>query len=187
MAPRKNTSRKTAAKPATKATAKKTATKPAAKPAKPAKPVDENKAAVESAISLVVDKLGLDNQKSRYKAQRAIAYQAFVEALEAGEFADLVERAIDNADELPTGWTVGGRAAAPAKPAAVEEEPEEEDEEIVEDESEVEEDTDPEDEDDDEGQAELDLEEEDEVEEAPEPAKKTAAKKPARRRRVARK
>lgn len=183
MAPRKKTSRKTAAKPATKATAKKTATKPAAKKAQP---VDENKAAIESGISLVVDKLGLDNQKSRYKAQRAIAYQAFVEALEAGEFADLVERAIDNADELPTGWTVGGRAAAPAKPAAVEEEPEEEDEEIFEDEAETEEDIAPEDED--ETEEEDDEEEaEDEVEEAPEPAKKPTAKKPARRRRVARK
>lgn len=182
MAPRKNVSRKTADKPATKASAKKTATKPAAKKAQP---VDENKAAIESGISLVVDKLGLDNQKSRYKAQRAIAYQAFVEAIEAGEFPDLVERAIANADELPTGWTVGGRAAAPAKPDAVEEEPE--DEEIVEDESDEEEDTAPEDEDEDEGQTELDLEDEDEVEEAPEPAAKPAAKKPARRRRVARK
>lgn len=179
MAPRKNVSKKTATK---------AATKPAAKPAKPAKPVDENKAAVESAISLVVDKLGLDNQKARYKAQRAIAYQAFVEAIEAGEFADLVERAIDNAGELPTGWTVDGRAGAKpaAKPAPVEEEVE--DEEIVEDEPEVEVDTAPEDEDEEEGQTELDLEEdedeaEDEVEEAPKPA----AKKPARRRRVARK
>lgn len=169
MAPRKNVSKKTA----TKAAPKKTAPKP----------VDENKAAVESAISLVVDKLGLDNQKARYKAQRAIAYQAFVEAIEAGEFADLVERAIDNAGELPTGWTVDGRAGAKpaAKPAPVEEEVE--DEEIVEDEPEVEVDMAPEDEDEDEGQTELDLEEEDEVEEAPKPA----AKKPARRRRVARK
>lgn len=178
MAPRKNVSRKTAA---TKPAAKKTATKAAVKKTAP---VDANKAVVENAISRVVDQLGLDNQKARYKAQRAIAYQAFLEALEAGEFADLVERAIENAGDLPTGWTVGGNAAAAAKPAPVEEEPE--DEEIIEDEAETDEVPESEDEDEEEGQTELDLEEEDEVEEAPEPAK-PAAKKPARRRRVARK
>lgn len=164
MAPRK-TARKTAAKaaPATEKVAK-------AAPKKES-PEMEARRLIEAGISRFVEELGLDNQKARYKAQRAIAFQAFLEALDENEFESLVDRAIENAEDLPHGWSV----EAKPRPAKVEEEIEED----VEDEEEVEEDD-----------TEADTEDDIEEEEIEEPVQEEldvapAPKKPVRRRRPA--
>jgi hypothetical protein len=54
----------------------------------------------------VVEVTGIDVQKKRYKAMRAIAYQAFSEAIERGDFESLVDRALANLDSLPRGWEI---------------------------------------------------------------------------------
>lgn len=132
------------------------------------------KALIEAGISRFVEETSINNQKARYKAQRAIAFQAFKELVEAGEFDALVDRALENIAELPSGWTLD---AAPTKKTKKTEKKEEkpaveeveEDEELEEDEpAEVEE-------------AEL---VEDEPEEEPE---EKPVKKPVRRRRPVRK
>lgn len=72
---------------------------------------------ISDGIVSVVEATGIDVQKSRYKAMRAIAFQAFVEAIENDDFEGLVERAIINVDALPTGWEIEKPAKedAPAK------------------------------------------------------------------------
>jgi hypothetical protein len=80
--------------------------------------------AVNEGIAKVIEAHGIDVQKNRYKAMRAIAWQAFVEAIEAGDFDSLVQRAIANVDELPSGWEIvasvkAAPEAAPAKEAPV--------------------------------------------------------------------
>lgn len=76
---------------------------------------------ISDGIVRVVEATGVDVQKNRYKAMRAIAFQAFSEAIESGDFDELVERAIANADSLPAGWglerTVAEEKAAKAAPA----------------------------------------------------------------------
>lgn len=73
---------------------------------------------INEGIVAVIEATGIDVQKNRYKAMRAIAFQAFSEAIEAGDFDALVERAIANVDDLPSGWEIERVAAeAPAKPA----------------------------------------------------------------------
>ena len=71
-------------------------------------------------IAAVIEATGIDVQKNRYKAMRAIAFQAFSEAIEAGDFEALVDRAIANVDTLPAGWEIERpvKDEAPAKPAA---------------------------------------------------------------------
>lgn len=69
---------------------------------------------VNDGIMRVITAHSIDVQKNRYKAMRAIAWQAFVESIAAGEFDALVERAIANVDSLPSGWEI----KAPANPAA---------------------------------------------------------------------
>lgn len=164
MAPRK-TARKTAAKaaPATEKVAK-------AEPKKES-PEMEARRLIEAGISRFVEELGLDNQKARYKAQRAIAFQAFLEALDENEFEALVDRAIENAEDLPHGWSV----EAKPRPAKVEEEIEED----VEDEEEVEEDDTDADTEDDIEEEEIEEPVQEELDVAPAP------KKPVRRRRPA--
>ena len=91
------------------------------------------KQVINAGIEKVVQATGVDTQKARYKAMRAIAYQAFLEAIEGDDFDGLVDRAIAGADELPTGWTLERAAKAevasvldsfvtspPRKPAAAE-------------------------------------------------------------------
>lgn len=168
MAPRK-TARKTVAKATAKAAPD---TEKVAKAApKKESPEMEARRLIEAGISRFVEELGLDNQKARYKAQRAIAFQAFLEALDENEFEALVDRAIENADDLPHGWSV----EAKPRPAKVEEEIEED----VEDEEEIEEDD-----------TEADTEDDIEEEEIEEPVQEEldvapAPKKPVRRRRPA--
>lgn len=61
---------------------------------------------VNVGIVNVIETHGIDIQKNRYKAMRAIAWQAFVESIEAGDFDGLVQRAIANVDTLPSGWEI---------------------------------------------------------------------------------
>lgn len=77
------------------------------------------KQVINEGIAAVIEATGIDVQKNRYKAMRAIAFQAFSEAIDAGDFDGLVERAIANIDELPAGWEIERPAKdeAPAKPA----------------------------------------------------------------------
>jgi ribosomal protein S3AE len=74
---------------------------------------------INEAIGRVVEAHGIDVQKNRYKAMRAIAFQAFQEAIDSGDFDGLVERAIANIDELPSGWEIErvAKDEAPAKAA----------------------------------------------------------------------
>ena len=166
MAPRKTT-----AKTAPKSTAKVAKAEP-----KKESPEMEARRLIEAGIIRFVEELGLDNQKARYKAQRAIAFQAFLEALDENEFEALVDRAIENAEDLPHGWSV----EAKPRPAKVEEEIEED----VEDEEEIEEDDSNVDSEDD---VEEDVEEEEEIEEPVQEELDVAPapKKPVRRRRPA--
>lgn len=77
---------------------------------------------INEGIARVVETTGIDIQKARYKAMRAIAFQAFVEAIEADDFDALVDRALANIDELPAGWeiekTAKGEEPKAKKPAA---------------------------------------------------------------------
>ena len=59
---------------------------------------------INDGIVKFVEATGIDGQKNRYKAMRAIAFQAFVDAIAEGTFDDLVDEAIANADSLPSGW-----------------------------------------------------------------------------------
>src|SRR5690606_12663648 len=101
---------------------------PAKRTAKTPKPVetveaaafDEALPAIEAAIQQVVDTFGVTVQRARLKGIRALAYQALVESIEAGDLEALTERAIGNVGNLPTGWTVNApkRASkADTKPA----------------------------------------------------------------------
>lgn len=73
---------------------------------------------VDAGINRMVEALGIDVQKARYKAMRAIAWQAFIEYIDEDIFDDLVERAITNAPDLPSGWELARPVAKKdAKPA----------------------------------------------------------------------
>lgn len=61
---------------------------------------------VNEGILKVVTATGIDGQKNRYKAIRAIAWQAFANSIDAGTFGKLVDRAIANVGALPSGWEV---------------------------------------------------------------------------------
>jgi hypothetical protein len=74
---------------------------------------DEALPAIEAAIQQVVDTFGVTVQRARLKGIRALAYQALVESIEAGDLEALTERAIGNVDNLPTGWTVNAPKRAP--------------------------------------------------------------------------
>ena len=71
-------------------------------------------AIVDAGIKQIVAAHDINIQKNRYKAMRAIAWQAFVESIEAGDFDALVERASGNVENLPSGWEL----TAEHKPAA---------------------------------------------------------------------
>lgn len=61
---------------------------------------------VNEGIARVIEATGIDVQKNRYKAMRAIAWQSFVKAIEAGTFDALVNAAIANVEQLPSGWEI---------------------------------------------------------------------------------
>jgi hypothetical protein len=71
---------------------------------------------INDGIVAVIEATGVDSQKARYKAMRAIAYQAFQEHIEAGTFEQLVDDAIANAGDLPSGWEL--ERTAKAEPVA---------------------------------------------------------------------
>ena len=74
---------------------------------------------VNAGIAQVIEVTGIDVQKNRYKAMRAIAFQAFAEAIERDDFESLVDRALANVDSLPSGWEIERPAkVAPGKAAA---------------------------------------------------------------------
>jgi hypothetical protein len=64
------------------------------------------KQVINEGIARVIEATGIDVQKNRYKAMRAIAFQAFSNAIADGSFDDLVTEAIDNIDNLPSGWEI---------------------------------------------------------------------------------
>lgn len=72
---------------------------------------------VNAGIAQVIEATGIDVQKNRYKAMRAIAWQAFSEAVEAGTFEEVVDRAIANVDKLPSGWEIKKPAHTKEAPA----------------------------------------------------------------------
>lgn len=85
---------------------------------------DEALPAINDALDRFIKSVTVTSTHYRYKAIRAIAFQAFTNAIEDGTFDALVEQAINNAGNLPTGWGVeaagaqrGPRSAA-KKPAA---------------------------------------------------------------------
>jgi hypothetical protein len=61
---------------------------------------------INEGIDRVLSKVSIDVQHGRYKAMRAIAFEAFSQAIEAGSFDDLVDEAIANIGELPSGWEI---------------------------------------------------------------------------------
>lgn len=80
--------------------------------AQKAKSTPTDKEIVDAGINRMVEALGIDVQKARYKAMRAIAWQAFMEYIDEDIFDALVERAIINAPDLPSGWELARPVAA---------------------------------------------------------------------------
>lgn len=75
------------------------------------------KQTINEGISRFIEATGIDGQKARYKAQRAIAFQAFLEAIEDGDYDRLVDEAIANSDNLPAGWGLERTVAQEEAPA----------------------------------------------------------------------
>lgn len=73
---------------------------------------------VNDGIMRVIEAHDINVQKSRYKAMRAIAWQAFLESIESGGFDALVERASANVDNLPSGWEFTAERRTPAAKTA---------------------------------------------------------------------
>ncbi|WP_460802282.1 hypothetical protein [Microbacterium sp. GXF6406] len=82
---------------------------------------DEAEPIVYAAITRMMEAHGITVQHARYKAMRAIAFQAFVNAIEDGSFDALVDEAIDNAGNLPRGWELANikKATAPTSQSNV--------------------------------------------------------------------
>lgn len=77
------------------------------------------KQVIGEGIARVIEVTGIDVQKNRYKAMRAIAFQAFQESIESGDFDALVDRALENIDSLPAGWEIERSATDTPAPAPV--------------------------------------------------------------------
>ena len=71
---------------------------------------------INAGIDKAVEALGADGGHHRYKVIRAVAFQAFSNAIEDGTFDDLVDEAVKNSDDLPAGWGLE-RSVAAEKPA----------------------------------------------------------------------
>lgn len=74
---------------------------------------DEALETIEAAIQQVVDTFGVTVQRARLKGIRALAYQALVESIEAGDLDALTQRAIANVGNLPLGWGIARAQRAP--------------------------------------------------------------------------
>lgn len=64
------------------------------------------KQVINEGILRVIEATGIDVQKNRYKAMRAIAFEAFAQAIAENRFEELVDEAIANLDSLPSGWEI---------------------------------------------------------------------------------
>ena len=73
---------------------------------------------INEGITRFIEETEVEGTHFRYKALRAIAYQAFVEAIDAEDFDGLVGRAIAGSGDLPFGFEIEVKAKeAPAKSA----------------------------------------------------------------------
>ncbi|CCI52178.1 hypothetical protein [Nostocoides jenkinsii] len=77
--------------------------------------LDEALPAIEAAIQQVVDTFGVTVQRARLKGIRALAYQALVESIEAGDLEALTERAIGKSATCPPAG-LSTRPSAPPRP-----------------------------------------------------------------------
>ena len=72
---------------------------------------------IKDAISRVIEDQGLDGQKARYKAMRAMAYVAMSNIITTeGNLDGLVQETLDSVDDLPYGWTLEKMAKVDAAP-----------------------------------------------------------------------
>ena len=72
---------------------------------------------INDAIVRVVEDQGLDGQKARYKAMRAMAYVAMSNIITTeGNLDGLVQETLDSVDDLPYGWTLEKMAKVDAAP-----------------------------------------------------------------------
>lgn len=73
--------------------------------------VEEVKQTINAAIEAVSEKQGF-GPREQYKALRGLAFQAFAQLIEAGEFKQLVRDAQLNAKHLPRGWGMVAQGSA---------------------------------------------------------------------------
>ena len=71
--------------------------------------VDAVKQTINDALEAISEKAGF-GPREQYKALRGLAFQAFGEFIEAGEFKQLVKDAQLNAKHLPRGWGMTSQA-----------------------------------------------------------------------------
>ena len=72
---------------------------------------------INDAIVRVVEDQGMDGQKARYKAMRAMAYVAMSNIITTeGNLDGLVQETLDSVDDLPYGWTLEKMAKVDAAP-----------------------------------------------------------------------
>lgn len=71
--------------------------------------VEAVKQTINEAIETISEKAGF-GPREQYKALRGLAFQAFGQLIEAGEFKQLVKDAQLNAKHLPRGWGMVSQA-----------------------------------------------------------------------------
>lgn len=81
--------------------------------------VEAVKQTVNEALETISEKAGF-GPREQYKALRGLAFQAFGQLIESGEFKQLVKDAQLNAKHLPRGWGMTSQADREAAAAAEE-------------------------------------------------------------------
>lgn len=71
--------------------------------------VEAVKATINDALETISEKAGF-GPREQYKALRGLAFQAFGQLIESGEFKQLVKDAQLNAKHLPRGWGMTSQA-----------------------------------------------------------------------------
>lgn len=84
--------------------------------------VNAVKQAINEALETISEKAGF-GPREQYKALRGLAFQAFGQLIEDGEFKQLVKDAQLNAKRLPRGWGMTAQADRAAAAEEVEEAP----------------------------------------------------------------
>lgn len=84
--------------------------------------VNAVKQAINEALETISEKAGF-GPREQYKALRGLAFQAFGQLIEDGEFKQLVKDAQLNAKHLPRGWGMTAQADRAAAAEEVEEAP----------------------------------------------------------------